>query len=70
MEASAKIDPVRYGVMYEKVRDHSKTIDHIEKQVEELVAFKNKIEGGWIVALIVISTVSSLIGLGASLIFR
>lgn len=66
METTAKIDPVRYGVMYEKVRDHTKSIEHIEKQVEELVAFKNKIEGGWIVALVVISTVSTVIGLIAS----
>lgn len=66
METTAKIDPVRYGVMYEKVRDHTKSIEHIEKQVEELVAFKNKIEGGWIVALVVISTVSTVIGLVAS----
>lgn len=63
METTAKIDPVRYGVMYEKVRDHTKSIEHIEKQVEELVAFKNKIEGGWIVALIVISAVSTIMGL-------
>lgn len=63
METTAKIDPVRYGVMYEKVRDHTKSIEHIERQVEELVAFKNKIEGGWIVALVVISVVSSVVGL-------
>jgi len=63
METTAKIDPVRYGVMYEKVRDHTKSIEHIEHQVEELVAFKNKIEGGWIVALIVISAVSTIMGL-------
>jgi hypothetical protein len=70
METTAKIDPVRYGVMYEKVRDHSKSIEHIEKQVEELVAFKNKVEGGWIVALVVISTVSSVIGLAVSFLVR
>ena len=62
MEATAKIDPVRYGVMYEKVRELDKKVDKIETQVEQLVEFSNKIKGAWITAVLAMSLLSSVIG--------
>lgn len=62
MEATAKIDPVRYGVMYEKVRELDKKVDKIEHQVEQLVEFSNKIKGAWVTAVLAMSLLSSVIG--------
>ena len=62
MEATAKIDPVRYGVMYEKVRELDKKVDKIETQVEQLVEFSNKIKGAWVTAVLAMSLLSSVIG--------
>ena len=49
-----EIDPVRYGVLWQKVEDYErrfnvmdKKLDKMESQLEELVALANKGRGGF-----------------------
>jgi hypothetical protein len=42
-----EIDPVRYGVLWERVTQMDKKIDRMESQIEELLALANKGRGGF-----------------------
>ena len=51
---SAEIDPVRYGVLWQKVEDYerrfdemSKKMDKMEEQLTQLVAMANQGKGGF-----------------------
>ncbi len=37
-----EIDPVKYGVLWERVQNMDKKIDKMEAQLEQLVALANK----------------------------
>ena len=64
-----EIDPVRYGVLWQKVENYeakfdemSKKIDKMESSIEELVAMANRSRGGLWVGLGVVSVISSFVG--------
>jgi len=64
-----EIDPVKYGVLWQKVESYeskfdemSKKIDKMENSIEQLVAMANKSRGGFWVGMMFISGISSLIG--------
>ena len=64
-----EIDPVKYGVLWQKVESYeakfdemSKKIDKMENSIEQLVAMANKGRGGFWVLLMLISGISSLVG--------
>jgi len=40
-------DPVKYGVLWEKVQAMDKKIDKMEEKLEELVELANKSKGGF-----------------------
>ena len=41
------IDPVKYGVLWERVQNMDKKIDKMEGQIAELLALANKSKGGF-----------------------
>jgi hypothetical protein len=64
-----EIDPVKYGVLWQKVEsyeskfeDMSKKIDKMEASIEELVGLANKGRGGMWMGMGFISAISSVIG--------
>ena len=64
-----EIDPVRYGVLWQKVQDYerrfddmSAKIDKMESSIETLVAMANQGRGGFWVGMAVVSAISSLMG--------
>lgn len=66
---SFEIDPVKYGVLWNKVEsyeakfdDMSKKIDKMEASVEELVAMANRSRGGFWVGMGFVSAISSIVG--------
>ena len=59
-------DPVKYGVLWERVQVMDKKMDKMERQLEELVALANKGKGGLWFGMTVASAVSGLIGWFAS----
>lgn len=64
-----EIDPVKYGVLWQKVDDYERRFDEIgrkmdrmEKQLEELVGLANRGKGGFWAGMALVSAVSSAIG--------
>ena len=64
-----EIDPVRYGVLWQKVQDYerrfdemSAKIDKMESSIETLVALANQGRGGFWMGMVIVSAVGSLIG--------
>ena len=55
-------DPVKYGVLWERVQVMDKKMDKMERQLEELVALANKGKGGLWFGMAVASAVSGLLG--------
>ena len=42
-----EIDPVKYGVLWQRVQEMDKKMDKMERQIEELLALANKSKGGF-----------------------
>jgi hypothetical protein len=70
-----EIDPVRYGVLWQKVQDYerrfddmSAKIDKMESSIETLVAMANQGKGGFWMGMVIVSAVGSVIGYFANLI--
>lgn len=57
-----EIDPVKYGVLWERVQQMDKKIDKMEGQIEELLELANRSKGGLWFGMAVASTLSGLIG--------
>jgi hypothetical protein len=69
MEVSGEIDPVKYGVLWQKVQDYErrfdvldKKIDKMEGQLEQLVALANQGRGGFWVGMAIASSFSAAVG--------
>ena len=62
MEVSGEIDPIKYGVLWQKVQDMDKKMDKMETQLEQLVALANKSRGGFWAGMVFVSVLSSCIG--------
>jgi hypothetical protein len=56
------IDPVKYGVLWERVQNMDKKIDKMEGQIEELLALANKSKGGFWVGMTIASAVGGIAG--------
>lgn len=56
------IDPVKYGVLWQKVQDMDKKMDKLERNVEELVELANKSKGGLWFGMSIVSGVSAFVG--------
>lgn len=53
-----EIDPVRYGVLWERVQTMDKKIDRMERQIEQLLELANKSKGGFWMGM----TIASMVG--------
>jgi hypothetical protein len=60
--ADFEIDPVKYGVLWQKVQDLDKKVDKLERGMDELLALANKGRGGFWIGMMVVSGISSLMG--------
>ena len=69
-----EIDPVKYGVLWERVQGYerrfdamSNKIDKLETNIEHLVALANQGRGGFWAGMAFVSLISSAIGFSISL---
>ena len=62
MKIEGDIDPVKYGVMWQKVQSMEKTINKLECQMEELLALANKSKGGMFAGMAVVSFIGGIAG--------
>ena len=59
---STDIDPVKYGVLWQKVQDLDKKVDKLEQGMDELLALANQGRGGFWAGMALVSAISSAIG--------
>jgi hypothetical protein len=71
---SFEFDPVKYGVLWQKVENYekefkeiSKKQDKMEEQLEELIALANKGRGGFWMGMAIVSGISGFISFMAGL---
>ena len=64
-----EIDPVKYGVLWQKVQDYerrfdemSAKIDKLEANIDKLVEMANQSKGGFWMGMVVVSAFGSVIG--------
>jgi len=69
MNTPETIDPIRYGVLWQKVQDYerrfdemSAKIDKMEGSIETLVAMANQGKGGFWMGMVIVSAIGSVIG--------
>jgi hypothetical protein len=60
--ADHEIDPVKYGVLWERVQQMDKKIDKMENQIEELLELANKSKGGLWMGMAIASSVGGFVG--------
>jgi hypothetical protein len=56
-----EIDPVRYGVLWERVTQMDKKIDKMESQIAELLELANKGKGGFWMGMTIASAFGGLV---------
>jgi hypothetical protein len=57
-----EIDPVKYGVLWERVQQMDKKIDKMENQIAELLELANKSKGGLWMGMTIASSVGGVVG--------
>jgi hypothetical protein len=57
-----EIDPVKYGVLWQKVEELEKKIDKLEDGMATLLALANQSKGGFWMGMVVVSAISSVVG--------
>lgn len=58
---SSEIDPVKYGVLWERVQNMDKKMDKMEKQIEELLELANKSKGGFWMGMTIASSAGAAV---------
>lgn len=58
----AEIDPVKYGVLWERVQNMDKKMDKMEGQIAELLELANKSKGGFWAGMMIASAVGGVVG--------
>ncbi len=53
-----EIDPVKYGVLWERVQAMDRKVDKMERQIEQLLELANKSKGGFWMGM----TIASMAG--------
>jgi hypothetical protein len=56
-----EIDPVKYGVLWERVQQMDKKIDKMERQIDQLLELANKGKGGFWVGMTIASSVGAVV---------
>ena len=59
---NGEIDPVKYGVLWQKVQEMDKKVDKLERNIEELLALANKSKGGFWFGMSIVSGISAIVG--------
>jgi len=54
-----EIDPVKYGVLWERVQQMDKKIDKMERQIDQLLELANKGKGGFWMGMTIASSVGA-----------
>lgn len=62
MMESGDIDPVKYGVLWQKVQDMDRKVDRLENDIRQLLELANRSKGGLWLGMAVASAVSGLVG--------
>ena len=57
-----ELDPVKVGVMWQKVEAMEKEVNELRTDVKQLLALANKGRGGFWVGMMVVSGLSSIVG--------
>jgi hypothetical protein len=64
-----EIDPVKYGVLWQKVQDYerrfdemSAKIDKLETNIDKLVEMANQSKGGFWMGMVAVSAIGSVLG--------
>lgn len=60
--SAPEIDPVKYGVLWERVKNMDEKMDKMERQVEQLLELANKSKGGFWAGMTIASSVGGLAG--------
>ena len=55
-------DPVKYGVLWERVQVMDKKMDKMEAQIDQLLELANKSKGGFWMGMTIASGVGGIIG--------
>lgn len=55
-------DPVKYGVLWERVQMMDKKMDKMESQIDQLLELANKSKGGFWMGMTIASTLGGVIG--------
>lgn len=63
---NGEIDPVKYGVLWQKVQDMDKKVDKMERQLDQLLELANKSKGGFWMGMTIASGVGGIISWVAS----
>ncbi len=56
-----EIDPVKYGVLWERVQQMDKKIDKMERQIDQLLELANKSKGGLWAGMAIASAVGGAV---------
>ncbi len=56
-----EIDPIKYGVLWERVQQMDKKIDKMERQIEQLLELANKSKGGLWAGMAIASAVGGAV---------
>jgi hypothetical protein len=56
-----EIDPVKYGVLWERVQNMDKKIDRMENQISELLELANKSKGGFWMGMTIASAMGAAV---------
>ena len=62
LEGSAEIDPVKYGVLWERVQNMDRKIDRMEKQMEQLLDMASRSKGAIWLGIGLWSAVTGVVG--------
>jgi len=57
-----EIDPIKVGVMWQKMETMEKEVSELRDDVKTLLALANKSKGGLWAGMIIVSAISSLVG--------
>ncbi|MGA0925635.1 MAG: hypothetical protein ACO3RW_00350 [Burkholderiaceae bacterium] len=59
-------DPIKYGVLWQRVQEMDRKVDKMERQLEELLALANKGRGGFWMGMTIASIAGGFISWMAS----
>lgn len=57
-----ELDPIKVGVMWQKVETMEKEVSELRDDVKQLLALANKGRGGFWAGMVIVSAASSVIG--------